>query len=124
MHRQVEAEEKRLDQALLHHNLIEVGQHIVDTGQVRHKHFESKRLGDIHDWNVNLVGSAQVWAFVALVSTTQGAQNRFLRPLVSLPSVSIDDFATLRAARLRNVALSDSRFHSDNFIVDVVLRSD
>ena len=108
----------------MHHNLIEVGQHIVDTGQVWHQHFESKRLGDIHDWNVNLVGSAQVWAFVALVSAAQGAQNRFLCPLVSLPSVSIDNFATLRATRLRDVAPSDSRLHSDNFIVDMVLRSD
>ena len=38
--------------------------------------------------------------------------------------VSVDSFATFRATGLRNVALRDSRFHSDDFIVDVVLRSD
>ena len=70
MHRQVETEEKGLDQALLHHYLVEVGQHVVNAGQVRHQHFESKRLGDIDNWNVDLVGSAQVRAFVPLISAS------------------------------------------------------
>lgn len=60
MNWQVEAEEERLDETFLHHDLVEVREHIVNRGQVRHQHFESERLGDIHDGDMNLVWPPQV----------------------------------------------------------------
>jgi len=55
VHRQVKAEEERLYDALLHDDLVEVGEHVVYTRQIRHHHFESERLGNVYDRDVDLV---------------------------------------------------------------------
>jgi hypothetical protein len=72
---EVKAEEERLDQPLLHDDLIEVSQHVVDTCQVRHQQFEPKRLGNVDDWNMDLVWPAQVRTFVPFVAAPQRTQN-------------------------------------------------
>ena len=65
---QVKAEEEGLDEALLHHDLVEVREHIINGGQVRHQHFESERFGDVHDRDMNLVWSPQVRSLMMFVS--------------------------------------------------------
>ena len=55
MHGQVKAEEKGLNDALLHDNLIEVGQHVVYARQIRHHHLEAERFGNVDDRDVDLV---------------------------------------------------------------------
>lgn len=52
---QVKTEEKALNDALLHHYLVEVRQHVVDTRQVRHHHLEAEGFGHVDDGNVDLV---------------------------------------------------------------------
>ena len=68
MYGQVKAEVEGLDEALLHHDLVEVRKHIVNGGQVRHQHFESERFGDVHDRDMNLVWSPQVRSLMMFVS--------------------------------------------------------
>ena len=68
MDRQVKAEEKALNDALLHHYLVEVRQHVVDTRQVRHHHLEAEGFGHVDDGDVDLVGPPKVGTFVLLVA--------------------------------------------------------
>ena len=66
---QVKAEEEGLDKALLHHDLVEVREHIVNGRQVRHQHFESERFCDVHDRDMNLVWPPQVRSLMMFVSS-------------------------------------------------------
>lgn len=75
MHRHVKAQEKGLDEALLHDNLVKVSQHVVDARQIRHMHFESKRLGDIDDGDVNGVWSTKIGTFLSFVPSSYRAQH-------------------------------------------------
>ena len=68
MYWQVKAEEERLDKAFLHHDLVEVREHIVNGRQVRHQHFESERFGHVHDRDMNLVWPPQVRSLMMFVS--------------------------------------------------------
>ena len=68
MNWQIKAEEEGLDDALLHHNLVEVSEHVVNGGQVRHQHFESERFGDVYDGDMNLVWPPQVGSLIVFVS--------------------------------------------------------
>lgn len=97
VHRQVKTDEVGLNQTLLHHDLVEVGQHVVNTRQVWHVHFESERFGNIYNWAVNVIGPAQVGTLISLVTASQGAQDRLLGPLVSLTSVTINSLTAFRA---------------------------
>lgn len=55
MSRQVKTEEKRIDYAFLHHDLVEIRQHVVYASQCRHLHLETNGLGDVADRDMNLV---------------------------------------------------------------------
>ena len=52
----------------MHHNLVEVSEHVVNGGQVRHQHFESERFGDVNDGDMNLVWPPQVGSLIVFVS--------------------------------------------------------
>ncbi len=52
---QVKTEVKRIDYAFLHHNLVEIRQHVVYASQCRHLHLETNRLGDVADGDMNLI---------------------------------------------------------------------
>ena len=71
MSRQVKAEEKRLDKTLLHDNLVEVCEHVIDVCKCRHRHFEANRLGDVDDRHVNRIRPSQVGSFASFVAATE-----------------------------------------------------
>ena len=75
MHGQVKAQEEGLDEALLHDDLVEVRQHVVDARQIGHQHFEAKRLGHIDQRNVDCIRSAKKRTFLAFVPASQRAQD-------------------------------------------------
>ena len=81
---QVKAEEEALNDALLHHDLVKVRQHVVDARQVRHHHLEAQRFRYVDDWYMNLVGAPKVRSFVLFVALSQQTQDGLLASLVRL----------------------------------------
>ena len=90
-------------------------------------HFESKRLGDIDDGDVNGVWSTKIGTFLSFVPSSYRAQHWLLRPLVGLGQVTSHCYRALWvrfAARLRVHALCNARLCKHNLVVNVLLCSD
>ena len=122
---QVETKEERLDDSFLHHNLIEIGKHVVNASKIWHEHFETERFGNVHDWNVYLIWSAQERTLVLLITSPERAEDRLLRTFMRLwlhflltATLSATAFR-VSAATLAALAYSHARIYSNNFIVNV-----
>ena len=119
-----------MDDALLHHNLIEIREHVVYARQIRHLHLEAEGFGNVYDRDVYLIRSAQEWALVLLISRPELAKHGLLRPLVRFSlrfllaltlSATVFRVSTTALAGLAN---SHAWIYSHNLVIDVLFGTD
>lgn len=128
---QIEWKEQGLNNTLLHDDLVEIRQHVVDTGQIRHEHLKANRLGHVAKRSVELVWSSQVGTFVLFVPSSQSGQNRLLRSLMLLLFLSRPWHVRLSASRLAvrtipfwTVRVLASWLTLHNLVKDMIFGSD